>query len=468
MHLFDVVPSELFSILASPNRLIYSDALAVLYDAFRENLKIRKSTFYTMIRSRLEDELARSEFNEDGISEEESQDLSGRARFLIRKLKERGWIELERGDDFEEYVILPDYSIKILELFSELTSENRSSGFSFVYETYSTLRMANEDPSGGVYEKMMALYGAYDKTLSLIKMLKTVYHNINRYFQQQIDMRNVNLILAMHFDDFLQHIVEAYIRPLKIKDSVPKYKVPIQQVLDSWLEDNDLLNAMANAALQEKRFETLENCRSDIVIKLFFVKESYEDFENEYLNEIDLKVRRYTRATTQKIESLSNNDQTVRGNLVYLLNALSDNSKAAELTDRIQPIFQIFEQSWMGEGSLYSQRRPGKREKRDPVLISEESVDLSRKALDEFGAAINSPYSKKNVRAYMEKLLENADIGYTKDMNIENDLSYILSGLAVIAASDRDSFYRAEPVGDSVTSNKYELPSVRFIRKKVR
>jgi hypothetical protein len=51
-----------------------------------------------------------------------------------------------------------------------------------------------------------------------------------------------------------------YIRPLKIKDSVPKYKVPIQQVLDSWLEDDGLLNAMANAAFQEKRFDSLEKC----------------------------------------------------------------------------------------------------------------------------------------------------------------------------------------------------------------
>ena len=444
MHLFDVLPKEIFSILASPNQLIYYNALAVLYDAFRENLKIPKNTFYMMIRSRLEDELACSEFSEDGISEEEEQDLSGRARFLIRKLKERGWIDLERGDDFEEYVILPDYSIKLLELFSELTSENISSGFSFVYETYSTLRMANEDPDGGAYEKMMALFGAYDKTLALFKMLKTVYHNINRYFQQQIDMRDVNQVLSMHFDDFLQHIVETYIRPLKIKDSVPKYKVPIQQVLGSWLESDDLINAMANTALQEKRFDSFDKCRADIISKLFFVKESYEDFENEYLNEIDFKIRRYTRATTQKIESLSNNDQTVRENLIYLLSALTDASNTIEMTDKIQPVFQIFEQVWISEGSLYSQHRAGRRERRDPVLISEEAVDLSKKAQDEFGSAVNSPYSKKKIRLFMEELMENADIACTGDMKIANDMAYIISGLAVIAGSDRDSFYRVE------------------------
>jgi len=46
MHLFEVVPAELFPVLASPNRLINSNAFAVLYDVFRENLKISKNTYY--------------------------------------------------------------------------------------------------------------------------------------------------------------------------------------------------------------------------------------------------------------------------------------------------------------------------------------------------------------------------------------------------------------------------------------
>jgi hypothetical protein len=385
MRLFDVVPGELFSIIASPNRLIYSDALAVLYDALSGKFEDTKEHLFHNDPEQAGGRAGPLRIWRRRIYEEEAQDLSGRARFLIRKLRERGWIELERGDDFEEYVILPDYAIRILELFAELASETKASGFSFVYETYSTLRMAEEDPDGGAYEKMMALYGAYDKTLALIKMLKTVYHNINRYFQRQLDLRDVNRVLAMHFDDFLRHIVEAYIRPLKIKDSVPKYKVPIQQVLDAWMEDNELLNAMAGAALQDKRFDSLEKCRSDIISKLFFIKESYEDFENEYLNEIDLKVRRYTRATTQKIESLTSHDQTVRGNLVYLLNALSEPEKADELVERSRPVFQIFEQAWLCEAGLYSRRRTGRREKQEGVLISEEPADLTRKALDEFG-----------------------------------------------------------------------------------
>ena len=51
MKFFEAVPGELFSPLASPNRALYADALDVLYTAYRENLKIREDTLYSMLRS---------------------------------------------------------------------------------------------------------------------------------------------------------------------------------------------------------------------------------------------------------------------------------------------------------------------------------------------------------------------------------------------------------------------------------
>ena len=174
-----------------------------------------------------------------------------------------------------------------------------------------------------------------------------VYHNVKHYFQMQLDMQDVNQVLAAHFNDFGQKVVEAYIRPLKIKDSVPKYRVPIQTVLKSWEEDDDLLLAMSNASLQDKRADTLENCRADLLQKIFWIEERYDNLEQDYLDEIDAQVRRYTRAATQKIENLTNRDQSVRGNLNALLTALSRNRRASELVDQIQPIFQLYEQSFL-------------------------------------------------------------------------------------------------------------------------
>lgn len=373
MKFFDVIPSELFSPLASPNRVLYADALDVLYSAYRDNLKIREDVFYSMLRSKLEEQLADATFEGEDIDEEELRDISGRARFLIRKLCSKGWFEKERGDDFEEYITVPGYSSRLLELFHQLRDDSSVRGYSYVFNTYSSLKVANE--GGSVYEKMAAVYSAYENTSELIKLLQMVYHNVKRYFRMQSDMQDVNQVLASHFDDLGQKVIEAYIRPLKIKDSVPKYRVPIQSVLKNWAEDDALLLAMANAALQDKRGDTVENCRSDLLQKIFWVDERYDNLEHDYLDEIDTQVRRCTRAATQKVENLMNRDQNVRGNLNVLLTALSRNRRAGDLVDQMQPAFQLYEQSFLSEKSLWFRKRPGKRTKAAPVLIQEPNPD---------------------------------------------------------------------------------------------
>ena len=104
MKFFEAVPDELFSPLASPNRALYADALDVLYTAYREKLKLPEDMLYSMLRSRLEQQLAEATFEGEDIDEDELRDISGRARFLIRKLGSKGWFEKERGTDFREYM----------------------------------------------------------------------------------------------------------------------------------------------------------------------------------------------------------------------------------------------------------------------------------------------------------------------------------------------------------------------------
>lgn len=90
MKFFEVIPHDLFSPLASPNRVLYANALDVLYAAYRENLKIPEDVLYSMLRSKLEQQLAEATFEGEDIDEEELRDISGRARFLIRKLCSKG------------------------------------------------------------------------------------------------------------------------------------------------------------------------------------------------------------------------------------------------------------------------------------------------------------------------------------------------------------------------------------------
>lgn len=461
MKLFDAVPSDLFSVLASPNRVLYSDALDVLYSAYRENLKIPENKLYIMLRSKLEQQLADASFDGEDIDEEELKDVSGRARFLIRKLCAKGWFEKERGEDFDEYITVPGYSSRLLELFHQLRDERPIRGYSYVFGTYSALKVANEGDN--VYDKMAAVYSAYDNTQALINLLQMVYHNVKHFFQLQIEMQEVNKVLASHFDDYGQKIAEAYIRPLKIKDSVPKYRGPIQNVLKSWVENDTLLIAMSNAALQDKRGSTLEECRMDLLKKIFWIKERYDSIEREYLDEIDGQVRRYTRATTQKIENLTNRDHNVRGNINYLLQELSRNRKASDLVEQIQPAFQLFEQSFLSEKSLWYRKRPGKRTKEAPVPIDETTV--TDDAFVQAEKLLNSEYGRAEVSAYVEQWLNKSDIIFSKDMQIHDDKAYIMSLLSVLASSDRGAQYIVKELGGIYTENEYTIPQLQISRK---
>ena len=132
MKFFEVIPSELFSPLASPNRVLYADALEVLYLVYRDNLKIPEDTLYSVLRSNLEQQLADAAFEGEDIDEDELRDISGRARFLIRKLCSKGWVEKERGEDFQEYITVPGYSSRLLELFHQLRDDSPVRGYSFV------------------------------------------------------------------------------------------------------------------------------------------------------------------------------------------------------------------------------------------------------------------------------------------------------------------------------------------------
>lgn len=461
MKLFDAVPNELFSVLASPNRNLYADALDVLYEAYQENLKIPEETLYSMLRGKLEQQLAEATFDGEDIDEEELRDISGRARFLIRKLDGKGWLQKDRGDDFNEYITVPGYSSRLLELFHQLQDDSPMRGYSYVFGTYSTLKVASEGTS--VYDKMAAVYSAYDNTQSLIKLLQMVYHNVKHFFQLQIDMQEVNAVLASHFDDFGQKVVEAYIRPLKIKDSVPKYRVPIQKILADWLEDDTLLTAMSNAALQDRRGTDLAACRSDLLRKIFWIKERYDNIEHEFLDEIDQQVRRYTRAATQKIENLTNRDHNVRGNLNYLLTALSRNRRASELVEQIQPAFQLYEQSFLSEKSVWYRKRPGKRTKAAPVLIQETEInsEMTRQAQ----LLLHSEFGRSEIAAYVEKWLGEAGICCSEDLGLEDDKAYIMSLLAVMTGGDTASAYTVHKLGGIYSENGYSIPQIQIKRR---
>ena len=135
MQLFQLIRNpQFFSLLSSPNREIYVEALFVVFRCYKQELMIRRQDLIDRLVAALEDrmfELA----DEEGDAIDDGS-LSGRAHWLLRRMIGAGWVELDpTAHTVEEYVALPDYSVRILQVLHEICEDKPKEYNSLVYST---------------------------------------------------------------------------------------------------------------------------------------------------------------------------------------------------------------------------------------------------------------------------------------------------------------------------------------------
>ncbi len=461
MYLYDILPENLFSILASKNKGLYVNTLFVLLDAFKQHLRISKDELVSMIVSKLEYDIFYADFSEDELYENE-QSLSGKAHFLIRKLKSAGWILVEIENDFREYVTVPGFSYRIIQLLSDIANASDTENFAYVYSTYSSLK--NADETRNTYEMITALNDSADRTEKLVESLKSLYHSITYYNQQLIDTADVNSVLHSHYDIYQKEIVERVLKPLKIRDSVPKYKIPIQIILKKWLIEENTVNEIVKYMSVSKNTDP-EKCRNDILKKIHYIIDTYDGIEKDFIKEVDKKNTQYTRSTAQKINYIINSDQSVRGNLITILHLLSDNKSSDRTYELISDTFEIYDLSFISDESLYSRKRPIKREKTSELIMSADTAEFKANAQKMANEIMSRKFSRKNVSAFVEALLEGKNEISTNEIEIRDDNDYIMTLLSVVYADDKDSKFNINFQDGFVKNGNYKIPLMIYRRK---
>ena len=128
MSLFTILPNNFFSILASKNKEIYAEALLLLFQSIEDNdLLIKKSEYIRNLKDRLTEVSSHLviDVEDDPDDEEEMINHADKASFIVRRLEECGWIDVEiNPENFEEYIALPSYSIHVLNLLNNLIKES--------------------------------------------------------------------------------------------------------------------------------------------------------------------------------------------------------------------------------------------------------------------------------------------------------------------------------------------------------
>lgn len=467
MNLFEIIPENLFSILNSKNKNIYISSLFVIRNAFKQELIIDKDVLVEKLKVDLAKELIELDLEEENESDMKQihKDAASLASFVVRKFKETGWIEPEYGVDtkFKEFVALPPYSVKLINVLYAIIKEDEQGYNTYMYSIYSNLIQANTERQDFMYA---ALVNAYEKTSELENDLKTLFHNIRRKYNKLTYLNSVHDVLVDHFDEYQKKIIKQIYMPLKTKDSLNRFKGNIIKILLSWLREKETIESIEKQALTFRNFATIDEARDDIISKIYFIVDKLNELE-EMIDKIDKKNQDYVSATTEKMSFLINKDTSVRAKVSKILDALNlDVPEHEENMDVLNENIYLEKCFYIDESSLFIRSIPKTIFDNEPMELDIYDSDEVDQIANSFIDGMNERLSTKRINEYVGELLEDKNELNSLNLDIKNDEELILTIYSMIKGWDKNIFYKIDLKEGNIKNNNYSIPDMDYIRRR--
>lgn len=455
MKVFDVIPADFFSVLVSPNRDLYVDALMKLYEMFNLEINIKLKEYINEIELLLED---REYFIEDNDADEEEgiESPRGKARLIERRFEKTGWIEREFLDGSFVEIITPNpYSIMVMRMLKSLTDDRVSEYNSLVFSTFSALNQAKNENRDRMFE---ALIVAKNNTEKLDYELRTFYHGIRGYLRIIRENSDVNLLLKNHFEEY-KKISDRVYHPVKTMDSIFRYSGPIRSILLDLHYDEELLGEMTTKALSTKAYNNDDEVREEILSTIEKIIDSYNSI-SLLMDEIDAKHSSLTKQSIDKIRYVMSADQSIKGKLIDLLKAYAsaDDAHSEEIATMLESNVNVNRQEYIDNGSFYHKNIKSRRLNLPPQPI-EENEDIEKEILEAVVEKLKGGYSETRVKSFIDNIFSGGKTQVdSKEIEINNDTDYILTLLSVVSAVKGRYGYAIKLGRDYVSKNGYKIP----------
>lgn len=456
LGLFDIVPSNFFSVLVSGNREIYVESLMLLHDLFKFELNIKVDDYISSLISILEDRAYVIE--EDDEESENSTTLSGKARLILNRFIKTGWVDKEFLDgSFVEILTPRNYAIPIMKLLSELGENNIHEYNSLVFATYSGLKQAKTEHEEQMYE---AVLSAKANTQQLQYELRTLYHGIRGFIRDIQEQGDVNLLLQNHFEEYKKMSDRIY-HPIKTMDSIHRYMAPIQSLLADILADEHLLQMMSERAMTIKKHKDENEAEHEIISAIDYILDTYQSVGG-VINEIDRKHSTYTKSSIEKIQYLMTADQSIKGKLLNLMKAyaFSEDEKREEIGLLLENNIRVNRQEFLDGKSIYHKSVRSRRVDTNPLSIYKDD-GFSDEAMAGMLEQLKKGYPIARVRAYVDGLFpEGVKEIHSSDIHFGDDSEFILFMLATMRATDKGMNYLITMEDGHVLQDGYRIPNM--------
>ena len=295
------------------------ETLFAIRELFNRESLIEKDVLVTKLVSVLEkDFINRFDTDEEEeIKNKTYKDTRYTISFILRKLEDCGWIEQEYSQlsGFKENIVLPPYSIRIIDVLYEITKESEIVFSAHIYSVYANL--VNSDMNSPEY-RYSALSNALVSFDELTRTLKILAHDLRRRHKLVGILTTSNEILAEHFDDYTKNILEQIYLPLKTQDSIQRFKGSILDILYRWMRSPSTIEGIAKSAYEKNRFKDYHEAETYIVDLIITLTDNLNEIE-QLVEEIDVRHNTYVGAVSEKLKSLIYSNQSAKKKLTAIL-----------------------------------------------------------------------------------------------------------------------------------------------------
>ena len=460
MNLFERVPENFFSILASKNKELYVDALMLLHKLFQYELNIETSDFIAELIGLLDNRTY--EMEEDDEEIEGSPTLSVKARLILNRFVTTGWVDRETMDgSFTEVITPKDYAIQVMKLLHDLGDVQLREYNSLVFSTYSSLKEAFNNQQNQMYE---AVLNARTNTEKLTYELRTLYHGIRSYLIKIQGQNDVNLLLRDHFDEY-KALTDQIYHPIKTMDSVYRYKTPIMDILTETLSNDTILDGMRKRAMAIRKYQNEDEAGNEIIKAINYILDIYQSIGG-IVNEIDKRHNTYTKRSIDTIRYHMAADQTIAGKLTAILKKFSDSSgrNQKKILSLMEKGVCVNRQEFFDGRSLWHRNAKNRRLPIEPLAVAADAL-LSVSDADNQLMLLRNDYSLSRIMEYMNALFGERISISTGEIDIENDSEFIKILLATIRSGERNTNFKAQLGAGIQETNGYRIPQIIFTRK---
>ncbi|MCI8496254.1 MAG: hypothetical protein HFI74_11350 [Lachnospiraceae bacterium] len=448
------IPDSFYSLFRSSNREMYIEALLMINQEYEyHSYYLSKEACIDV----LSEYFSQKKFNiKQEEDETESDLLETPANRVLNWLLKNGW--LKKLEDYCAQVtniIIPDYASVFLEAFEKLTNQEMEDTEVYIQNVHAILFSLRNDPNANAGLLKTAFYN----TRKLNKSLQDMLHNMNRFFDSLLQQNFYGDLLKEHLEGYVEKIVRGKYHILKTSDNFYIYKSDIKQWIWEMKNDEHWLEALA---VRE------QNNIHPFTEMLESIDHGFDMIEWRIAN-LDREHMKYVKATVVRMNYLLNQESSMRGMVVQILNEISKRQQPEADLKRVAEHMNLSQFETLTEKSLYRRRAPRKNFIAN-LQPQEEQQELSKEDILRFNQ-IHNRFSRSQIEEFLERNADSHGTIRITEASVKNQEDFEKLILAYDDAGKRNSKYQLLPSqgGDTdpgiVDNGRYRYPRLTFIRK---